>query len=149
MKKVFIMTPIEINEEVTTEKINTYIRKMSGAIKAILDEDIEVVTNFFLEPVGVDKDGEKIMQVRNRNDEIAYMAEELAAIETCDYIAVPEFISYTGEIEELWSCNYGTFSNARPWMNGRKIISLPIQVLDHDHSTQRYNVHKPNNRRIY
>ena len=149
MKKVFIMTPIEINEEVTTEKINTYIRKMSGAIKAILEEDIEVVTNFFLEPVGVDKDGEKIMQVRNRNDEIAYMAEELAAIKECDYIAVPEFIAYNGENEDLWSCNYGTFANGRPWMNGREVISLPVQILDYDYSTQRYNVHKTTNRKIY
>lgn len=130
MKKVFIMTPIEINDCVTVEKINTYIRKMTGAIKAILEEDIEVVTNFFLEPVGVDRDGEKIMQVRNHNDEIAYMAEELAAIETCDYIAVPEFIGYRDE--EHWSCNYGMFANGRLWMNGRKVISLPIRIIEED-----------------
>lgn len=139
MKKVFIMTPIEINEEVTTEKINTYIRKMSGAIKAILEEDIEVVTNFFLEPVGVDKDGEKIMQVHNSNDEIVYMAEELAAIKDCDYIAVPE-IGYRDE--EAWSCNYGIFSNGRPWMNGRKVISLPIRVTEGNDTC--YTSRRPN-----
>jgi len=127
MKKVFIMTPIEINEEVTTEKINTYIRKMSGAIKAILEEDIEVVTNFFLEPVGVDKDGEKIMQVRNHNDEIAYMAEELAAIKECDYVAAPNYCP--GGSNELWSCNFG-LSHERLWVNGRKFINLPIYVTD-------------------
>lgn len=125
MKKVFIMTPIEVNEEVTVEKINTYIRKMSGAIKAILEDDIEVVTNFFLEPVGFDKDGEKIMQVHNHNDEIAYMAEELAAIKECDYIAASDYVR--GGSKELWSCNYG-LSHERLWVNGRKFINLPIYV---------------------
>ena len=146
MKKVFIMTPIEINDCVTVEKINTYIRKMTGAVKAILEEDIEVVTNFFLEPVGVDKDGEKIMQVHNRNDEIAYMAEELAAIKECDYIAIPECICH--DSNDLWSCNYGALSHERMWLNGRKIISLPIQVIEYDDSIQCYNSHRPN-RKIY
>lgn len=148
MKKVFIMTPIEINDCVTVEKINTYIRKMTGAVKAILEEDIEVVTNFFLEPVGVDKDGEKIMQIHNRNDEIAYMAEELAAVKECDYIVVPEFIDYHDSSLELWSCNCSILLNEKPWLNGRKVIALPIRVGEYDDSIQRYNYHRPN-RKIY
>ena len=124
MKKVFILTPMEINEVATTEKINTYIRKMSGAVKAILDEDIEIVTNFFLEPVGVDKDGEKIMQVRNSDDEIAYMAEELAAIKECDYIVAPDYISGA-----FWSCNYDILKTMNTQMNGREVITLPVHVV--------------------
>lgn len=142
MKKVFIITPVKIDDCVTVEKINTYIRKMSGAVKAILEEDIEVVTNFFLEPVGVDKDGEKIMQVRNSNDEIVYMAEELAAIKDCDYIAVPDYVS-----TEAWSCNYGPLSREDLWMNGRKTIKLPIRVSERDE--ERYNSYNRPVRSLY
>lgn len=144
MKKVFILTPMEINDCVTTEKINTYIRKMSGAIKAILEEDIEVVTNFFLEPVGVDRDGEKIMQVRNRNDEIAYMAEELAAIKECDYIAAPDYVS-----NAFWSCNYEILRNMNTQMNGREVITLPIHVIEPVRVADEYIGRCRPNRRIY
>jgi len=126
MKKVFIMTPMEINEVITSEVINTYIRKAAGAAKAIIDEDIEVETNFFLEPIGTDKDGEPIMQVRNSTDEIAYMAEELSLMEKCDYIVTPAYDDGIG----TWSCSRALFRDFHIYRNEREIFALPIHLCN-------------------
>lgn len=130
MKKVFIMTPMKLTPTVTSEKVNTYIRKVSGVIRAILDleenEEIEFVTNFFLEPVGKDRDGEKIMQILNSDDEIAYMYDELSLIKDCDYIVMPE-LEGIGE-GEYWSRLYGSLHCGNTWVNGRKLLFVPVWV---------------------
>lgn len=131
MKKVFIMTPMLINDTITSDDINTYIRKASGAAEAIIGEEIEVETNFFLEPVGTDKDGEVIMQVRNADDEIAYIAEELAAMEKCDYIIV----SSSSNCDIPFSCAYEVVKNRyfnmfRMCLKDREIMALPIDVIE-------------------
>ena len=126
MKKVFIMTPMEIDEYVTSEMVNTYIRKAAGAAKAIIDEDVEVETNFFLEPVGTDADGEPIMQVRKFNDEIAYMAEELQLMQNCEYIVLPAPEYNSG----VWSCSKALFREFNISLNGKTILELPIRLVE-------------------
>ena len=124
MKKVFIMTPMLINDDITSDDINTYIRKA----EAIIGEDIEVETNFFLEPIGTDKDGEAIMQVRNADDEIAYMAEELSAMEKCDYIVVSSLSDYNVP----FSCAYGMIKDDffHMFPKNRELMALPIHIVD-------------------
>lgn len=128
MKKVFIMTPMEIDEVITSEVVNTYIRKAAGAAKAIIDEDIEVETNFFLEPIGTDKDGEPIMQVRNSTDEIAYMAEEFSLMEKCDYIVMPAYDEPIG----TWSSSRTIFRDFHLYLNERTVLKLPIYLINSD-----------------
>ena len=130
MKKVFIMTPMLINDSITSDDINTYIRKASGAAEAIIGEEIEVETNFFLEPIGTDKDGEPIMQVRNADDEIAYMAEELSAMEKCDYIIMSSLSNYNAS----FSCTYGIIKEQffNIFLNDREIMALPIDVVERE-----------------
>lgn len=145
MKKVFIMTPMKLTQKVNSEKINNYIRKAAEITKIIVEDEIEVETNFFLEPVGKDKDGEDIMQIVNANDEIAYMHDELGLMKDCDYIVMPECLGYG----DLWSRTYIEFNHGTTWLNGRKILFVPIHVNDFPFVDIDEDEHEPAPRRRY
>lgn len=89
MKKVYLFTPVEGR----TEDINNYISAAANILRAMFEnrgEEIEIVTNFNLEPAGTDADGERITKIRNCDNPILYMSEELALLNGCDYLARPE-----------------------------------------------------------
>lgn len=64
-------------------------------------EEIEIVTNFNLEPAGTDADGERITKIRNCDRPLLYLSEKLALIDACDYVARPEY---------YLACGFGKWS---------------------------------------
>lgn len=100
MKKVYLFTPTEGR----TEDINNYISAAANILRAMFEnrgEEIEIVTNFNLEPAGTDADGERITKIRNCDNPLLYMSEEAALIDSCDYVARPD-----GRLGFAWSSLY-------------------------------------------
>lgn len=128
MKKVYLFTPVEGR----TEDINNYISAAANILRAMFEnrgEDIEIVTNFNLEPAGTDADGERITKIRNCDNPILYMSEELALINGCDYIARPE---------SCMSCGFGKWSETfyegdfQEWLTScKEVIDLDSDFLPH------------------
>lgn len=86
MKKIFVVTPF-YTDNFTTETINNYVAQVTSIARGYLqDEEIEAHTNFFLEPEGVDENGDPIMKLRNHDNMLQYTIEELEEIVKCDAI---------------------------------------------------------------
>lgn len=128
MKKVYLFTPVEGR----TEDINNYISAAANILKAMFEnrgEEIEIVTNFNLEPAGMDADGEKITKIRNCDNPLLYMSEELALINGCDYFARPDRYS---------NCGFGKWSETlyegdfQEWLpSWKEEIDLDSDFLPH------------------
>ena len=125
MKKVFIMTPCRLMNY-SVEEVNNYIAKAAEIAKVIAGEDIDVNTNFFLEPVGTDKNGDAILGLRHEHDQLAYMAEEMAGMADADIIMLPN--------------NFQSFSATARCIEGfpyrrnelRKYYVMPVGIADDD-----------------
>lgn len=122
MKKVYLFTPTEGR----TEDINNYISAAANILKAMFEnrgEEIEIITNFNLEPAGTDADGERITKIRNCDNPILYMSEELALLNGCDYVARPE---------HCLSCGFGRWSEAVYNSDFRKLLDDRKATIDLD-----------------
>lgn len=98
MKKIFVVTPID-TRYFRTETVNNYVAQMASIARGYLqDEEIEVHTNFFLEPTGeVDEDGTPVTALRNGDNMIQYMIEELEEIAKVDAVFKSDWYPYAPE----------------------------------------------------
>lgn len=132
MKKIYVVTPFQA-ELYRPETINEYVKQIGSIARGYLkDEDIEVHTNYFLEPTGEkDTDGTNITALRNRDNMLQYCVEALQEMAKCDAIFKSEWYPNTGKgyvitpMEEYMGGN-DYFSGIIP------VISLPI-MLDPDY----------------
>lgn len=95
MKKIFVVTPFDM-KYYRTETINNHVAQMASIARGYLqDEEIEVHTNFFLEPTGeVDEDGTPVTALRNHDNMLQYTIEELEEIAKCDAIFKLDWYPY-------------------------------------------------------
>ena len=95
MKKIFVVTPF-LAKYYRTETINNYVAQMASIARGYLqDEEIEVHTNFFLEPTGeTEEDGTMLMCLRNSDNMLQYTIEELEEIAKCDAIFKLDWYPY-------------------------------------------------------
>ena len=143
MKKVYLFTPVEGR----TEDINNYISAAANILRAMFEnrgEEIEIVTNFNLEPAGTDADGERITKIRNCDRPLLYLSEEAALIDGCDYVAHPDSRLGFGNnwgalfedchylIEELYNINAieldSDFLPHAPGITGNKRRRIPLSM---------------------
>ena len=125
MKKVFVVTPfVDLTKStLTAEDINIYIRRAVNYFKAktdLLDEDFEVVTNFFLVPAGTDEDGTPIMKIFNYDNPIMYTSDVLRLVSDSDYVVLPHG-------EDSWYTRNLGFDTIDNYFSGTTIL-LPYDI---------------------
>ena len=115
MKKIFVVTPFE-TKYFRTETINDHVAQMASIARGyLMDEEIEVHTNFFLEQTGeTDEDGTPITVLRNHDNMIQYLVEELEEIAKCDAVFKLDWYPHTAQgsvvnpFDEFMSDHYST-----------------------------------------